>query len=165
MQHSRPPAAVIRCCISHARNHGLYRSTLFRRISLRGLTSPACASGSRVSLIVRIAVWPQRAFLSSVDADIKICIKSRPHHHMAKSNFDRGKTGRCVPFKSCDGLCVGLRDRGALPELCVNDLEQAAFDVLPSLLQLKERLIDESDDRFTAVFMTGMTYCRCTVYT
>lgn len=52
--------------------------------------------------------------------------------------------------------CAGLRERGALPELCVNDLELAAFDVLPSLLQLKERLRDESDGRFTSVFMTGI---------
>ena len=51
---------------------------------------------------------------------------------------------------------AGLQDRGALPELCVNDLEQAAFDVLPSLLQLKERLQEESENRFTSVFMTGM---------
>ena len=53
------------------------------------------------------------------------------------------------------GACAGLQDRGALPELCVNDLEQAAFDVLPSLLQLKERLQEESESSFTSVFMTG----------
>lgn len=58
------------------------------------------------------------------------------------------------------GWRVGLRERGALPELCVNDLEQPAFDVLPSLLQLKERLRDESEGRFTAVFMTGMSTSR-----
>lgn len=37
----------------------------------------------------------------------------------------------------------------------MNDLEQAAFDVLPSLLELKERLRDESEGQFTTVFMTG----------
>ena len=42
----------------------------------------------------------------------------------------------------------------------MNDLEQPAFDVLPSLLQLKERLRDESEGRFTAVFMTGMSASR-----
>ena len=42
----------------------------------------------------------------------------------------------------------------------MNDLEQAAFDVLPSLLQLKERLQEESEDHFTSVFMTGMRPCR-----
>lgn len=84
---------------------------------------------------------------------------------MAKSDPERGNARRCVPFESRDGPCTGLRDRGALPELCVNDLEQAAFDVLPSLLQLKERLRDESDDRFTSVFMTGMTYHQCISHT
>ena len=58
------------------------------------------------------------------------------------------------------GWRAGLRERGALPELCVNDLEQPAFDVLPSLLQLKERLREESEGRFTAVFMTGMSTFR-----
>ena len=38
----------------------------------------------------------------------------------------------------------------------MNDLEQAAFDVLPSLHQLKERLRDESNDSFSSVFMTGV---------
>ncbi|KAK9909338.1 hypothetical protein WJX75_000742 [Coccomyxa subellipsoidea] len=53
-------------------------------------------------------------------------------------------------------LLRGLAARGATePELCVNDLEQPAFDVLPSLAQLKQRLISESDGRFSAVFMTG----------
>ena len=53
-------------------------------------------------------------------------------------------------------LLRGLAARGAIePELCVNDLEQPAFDVLPSLAQLKQRLITESDGRFSAVFMTG----------
>ncbi len=53
-------------------------------------------------------------------------------------------------------LLRGLAARGAIdPELCVNDLEQPAFDVLPSLAQLKQRLIADSDGRFSAVFMTG----------
>jgi 4-diphosphocytidyl-2-C-methyl-D-erythritol kinase len=39
------------------------------------------------------------------------------------------------------------------PDLCVNDLEQPAFDNLPELLQLKQRLIAEGS--YQAVFMTG----------
>lgn len=55
-------------------------------------------------------------------------------------------------------LLRGLAAKGATePELCVNDLEQPAFDVLPSLAQLKQRLISESDGRFSAVFMTGVS--------
>ena len=38
----------------------------------------------------------------------------------------------------------------------MNDLEQAAFDVLPSLHQLKERLRDESSNTFSSIFMTGV---------
>ena len=41
------------------------------------------------------------------------------------------------------------------PVLCVNDLEQPAFDCLPELLQLKERLIEAGGSKFDAVFMTG----------
>lgn len=39
------------------------------------------------------------------------------------------------------------------PELCVNDLEQPAFDNLPELAQLKQRLAGEGT--YGAVFMTG----------
>ena len=38
-------------------------------------------------------------------------------------------------------------------DVCVNDLEQPAFDVLPELRQLKQRLADSG--QFSAVFMTG----------
>jgi 4-diphosphocytidyl-2-C-methyl-D-erythritol kinase len=43
------------------------------------------------------------------------------------------------------------------PELCVNDLEQPAYDTLPELLQLKQRLQAEgpSSGAFDAVWMTG----------
>lgn len=51
---------------------------------------------------------------------------------------------------------AGLAERGRIdPELCVNDLEQPAFDRLPSLAALKQRLIEDSGGRFSAVFMTG----------
>lgn len=42
---------------------------------------------------------------------------------------------------------------GITPELCVNDLEQPAFDNLPELLQLKQRL--QAEGSYEAVFMTG----------
>ncbi len=69
-------------------------------------------------------------------------------------------------------LLRGLGARGAIePELCVNDLEQPAFDVLPSLARLKQRLTDDSAGRFSAVFMTGRNCpegtsakCLCVLY-
>ena len=58
-------------------------------------------------------------------------------------------------------LLEGLASRGVVtPELCVNDLEQPAFDVLPDLAALKQRLIEDDAGRFTAVFMTGVA-SRC----
>eukprot|EP00877_Chromochloris_zofingiensis_P007139 jgi/Chrzof1/2679/Cz11g24270.t1 len=41
------------------------------------------------------------------------------------------------------------------PQLCVNDLEQPAFDTLPELAALKQRLIQEGGSAFQSVFMTG----------
>ena len=53
-------------------------------------------------------------------------------------------------------LLAGLASRGVVtPELCANDLEQPAFDVLPDLAALKRRLTEDSGGRFSAVFMTG----------
>jgi 4-diphosphocytidyl-2-C-methyl-D-erythritol kinase len=53
-------------------------------------------------------------------------------------------------------LLAGMTQAGKVTaELCVNDLEQPAFDNLPELLQLKQRLIKEGGDAFDAVFMTG----------
>ena len=40
-------------------------------------------------------------------------------------------------------------------DLCINDLEQPAFDNLPELLDLKQHLIAEGGRSFSAVFMTG----------
>lgn len=40
-------------------------------------------------------------------------------------------------------------------DLCVNDLEQPAFDNLPELAELKQRLAKAGGDKFSAVFMTG----------
>lgn len=51
-------------------------------------------------------------------------------------------------------LLSDMTSKGAItPELCVNDLEQPAFDNLPELLQLKQRL--QSEGSYEAVFMTG----------
>jgi 4-diphosphocytidyl-2-C-methyl-D-erythritol kinase len=52
-------------------------------------------------------------------------------------------------------LLAGLAARGPSQEVCVNDLEQPAFDRLPALGELKERLRAEGGDAFSAVFMTG----------
>ena len=39
------------------------------------------------------------------------------------------------------------------PDLCVNDLEQPAFDTLPELLELKQKL--QATGLYESVFMTG----------
>lgn len=52
-------------------------------------------------------------------------------------------------------LLDGLAREGMSQQLAVNDLEQPAFDILPELEALKGRLIEESGDSFSAVFMTG----------
>lgn len=50
-------------------------------------------------------------------------------------------------------LLEDLARNGVQQELCVNDLEQPAFDRLPALMELKKRL--RSTGQFSAVFMTG----------
>ncbi len=50
-------------------------------------------------------------------------------------------------------LLSRLATEGPVQELCVNDLEQPAFDRLPALEELKTRLQEEGD--FISVFMTG----------
>ena len=50
-------------------------------------------------------------------------------------------------------LLARLATEGAVQELCVNDLEQPAFDRLPALEELKRRIKDTG--KFTCVFMTG----------
>ena len=56
-------------------------------------------------------------------------------------------------------LLTALAAAGRLsPSLCVNDLEQPAFDTLPELLALKTQLAAAGSGRgepFDAVFMTG----------
>ncbi|PSC74871.1 4-diphosphocytidyl-2-C-methyl-D-erythritol kinase [Micractinium conductrix] len=51
-------------------------------------------------------------------------------------------------------LLARLAAEGAVQELAVNDLEQPAFDRLPALLALKQRLQAEGPG-FSSVFMTG----------
>lgn len=48
-----------------------------------------------------------------------------------------------------------MAEHGIKQDYCVNDLEEPAFVNLPDLRALKDRLQNESDGRFTAVFMTG----------
>lgn len=51
-------------------------------------------------------------------------------------------------------LLSGMQASGAISQsLCVNDLEQPAFDTLPELLALKQRLLDTG--LYESVFMTG----------
>ncbi|GMH44483.1 hypothetical protein BSKO_12435 [Bryopsis sp. KO-2023] len=52
-------------------------------------------------------------------------------------------------------LLKDMSEVGMRQDLCVNDLEAPAFANLPELENLKERLQNESDGRFSAVFMTG----------
>lgn len=53
-------------------------------------------------------------------------------------------------------LLEAMHTHGALSQsLVVNDLEQPAFDNLPELARLKQRLQLESSGAFSAVFMTG----------
>lgn len=65
--------------------------------------------------------------------DLSKCSKADPRH-LLKQMTDAGKLTQ---------------------EMCVNDLEQPAFDRLPELRELKTSLQNSSDDRFSAVFMTG----------
>jgi len=64
--------------------------------------------------------------------------------------LDLERRSSADPLELLQGLASG---RSCTPELCVNDLEQPAFDTLPELLHLKERLASEGN--FSTVFMTG----------
>lgn len=52
-----------------------------------------------------------------------------------------------------EALLLQLAHSGCSAAACVNDLEAPAFAVLPSLAQLKQRLLDTG--RYQAVFMSG----------
>ncbi|GBF90380.1 4-diphosphocytidyl-2-C-methyl-D-erythritol kinase [Raphidocelis subcapitata] len=69
--------------------------------------------------------------------------------------LDLGRRSAAEPRALLGGLAAAGRLSDAL---CVNDLEQPAFDTLPELLALKRRLAaagDAAGRRFDAVFMTG----------
>ncbi|XP_022147682.1 4-diphosphocytidyl-2-C-methyl-D-erythritol kinase, chloroplastic [Momordica charantia] len=48
-----------------------------------------------------------------------------------------------------------ITKNGISQDVCINDLEPPAFDVLPSLKRLKQRIISASRGEFDAVFMSG----------
>jgi 4-diphosphocytidyl-2-C-methyl-D-erythritol kinase len=65
-------------------------------------------------------------------------------------SLDLNRRSTAVPLQ----LLADMTSRAKItPDLCVNDLEQPAFDNLPELLQLKQRLAAEGS--YDAVFMTG----------
>ncbi|CAO2171770.1 unnamed protein product [Urochloa humidicola] len=52
-------------------------------------------------------------------------------------------------------LLKEITQNGISQDVCVNDLEPPAFEVLPSLKRLKKRIIAASRDDYNAVFMSG----------
>ncbi|XAR51058.1 4-(cytidine 5'-diphospho)-2-C-methyl-D-erythritol kinase [Bertholletia excelsa] len=52
-------------------------------------------------------------------------------------------------------LLEKISRNGISQDVCVNDLELPAFDVLPSLKRLKQRVIAASHGQYDAVFMSG----------
>ncbi|KAG6590262.1 4-diphosphocytidyl-2-C-methyl-D-erythritol kinase, chloroplastic-like [Cucurbita moschata] len=48
-----------------------------------------------------------------------------------------------------------ITKNGISQDVCINDLEPPAFEVLPSLRRLKQRIISSSRGEFDAVFMSG----------
>lgn len=48
-----------------------------------------------------------------------------------------------------------ITKNGISQDVCINDLEPPAFEVLPSLKRLKQRIISASRGEFDAVFMSG----------
>lgn len=65
-------------------------------------------------------------------------------------SLDLNRRSTADPLKLLEDM---TKQAAITPDLCVNDLEQPAFDNLPELLQLKQRLASEGS--FDAVFMTG----------
>ncbi|KAK3162214.1 hypothetical protein QOZ80_1BG0086870 [Eleusine coracana subsp. coracana] len=52
-------------------------------------------------------------------------------------------------------LLEDMTQNGISQDVCVNDLEPPAFEVLPSLKRLKKRIIAASQGNYSAVFMSG----------
>ncbi|KAE9593939.1 putative 4-(cytidine 5'-diphospho)-2-C-methyl-D-erythritol kinase [Lupinus albus] len=53
------------------------------------------------------------------------------------------------------GLLEKLRRNGISQDVCINDLEPPAFEVLPSLKRLKQRITAAGRGEYDAVFMSG----------
>eukprot|EP00249_Psilotum_nudum_P020525 c27742_g1_i1 orf=733-2022(-) len=60
-----------------------------------------------------------------------------------------------VNFSDPIQLLSEITRNGISQSLCINDLESPAFEVLPSLKILKERILAASRGRYQAVFMSG----------
>lgn len=52
-------------------------------------------------------------------------------------------------------LLEGIRTNGISQALCINDLESPAFQILPTLKTLKERILAAGRGKYRAVFMSG----------
>ncbi|CAH9070659.1 unnamed protein product [Cuscuta europaea] len=52
-------------------------------------------------------------------------------------------------------LLESISNHGISQEVCINDLEHPAFDVLPSLRRLKQRIVDAGQRKYDAIFMSG----------
>ncbi|GJM92833.1 hypothetical protein PR202_ga09337 [Eleusine coracana subsp. coracana] len=52
-------------------------------------------------------------------------------------------------------LLEDMTQNGISKDVCVNDLEPPAFEVLPSLKRMKKRIIAASQGNYSAVFMSG----------
>ncbi|CAM6127280.1 unnamed protein product [Calypogeia fissa] len=66
-------------------------------------------------------------------------------------NFKLSDSSQADPEELLDSVIK----HGITQSLCINDLEAPAFQVLPSLKQLKDRISAASRGRYEAVFMTG----------
>ncbi|XP_059431044.1 4-diphosphocytidyl-2-C-methyl-D-erythritol kinase, chloroplastic/chromoplastic [Corylus avellana] len=62
-----------------------------------------------------------------------------------------GQTSKVDPLT----LLEKISTNGISPDVCINDLEPPAFEVLPSLRRLKQRVIAASRGQYDAVFMSG----------
>ncbi|KAJ9146631.1 hypothetical protein P3X46_028870 [Hevea brasiliensis] len=65
--------------------------------------------------------------------------------------FRLDKTSQVDPLT----LLEKISRNGISQDVCINDLEPPAFEVLPSLKRLKQRIISASRGQYDAVFMSG----------
>ncbi|VFR02657.1 unnamed protein product [Cuscuta campestris] len=52
-------------------------------------------------------------------------------------------------------LLESISNNGLSQDVCINDLEYPAFDVLPSLKRLKQQMVVASQGKYDAIFMSG----------